>query len=259
MRPVEEWLAREIGLDVLSVGRQALAAAIARRMDHCSLRDPSAYVRLLTGSREERVALIDAVVVPETWFFRDRGPFEHLVRHVTQVWLPAHRSGSLLILSVPCSTGEEPYSIAMALLDAGLRPGSFRIEASDISVASLQRAEAAIYGPTSFRGSDISFRDRHFVARDGSFELKPAVRSQVRFRPGNLLDPGFAAGSGPYDIVFCRNLIIYQTDDARKSILRTLYGLTAPRGLLFVGHAELTSIMTERWTAVRQPCAFALM
>ncbi|MBI4858999.1 MAG: tetratricopeptide repeat protein, partial [Candidatus Riflebacteria bacterium] len=72
-------------------------------------------------------------------------------------------------------------------------------------------------------------------------------------------DPGFAAGSGPYDIVFCRDLIIYQTADARKSILRTLYGLTAPRGLLFVGHAELTSIMTERWTSVRQPCAFALM
>jgi chemotaxis protein methyltransferase WspC len=131
---VHRLLEAEIGLDLDSVGASSLRAAVAARMAARGVRDPALYASLLE-SRDEREALVDAVVIPETWFFRDRVPFELLAERATP---------GLRVLSAPCSSGEEPYSIAMALLDAGLAPGGFRIDALDISAPLLARARAGI-------------------------------------------------------------------------------------------------------------------
>ena len=102
------------------------------------------------------------MVVTETWFFREKQPFAALVRLVIEEWLPAHPTGRLRLLSVPCSSGEEPYSMAMALMDAGFPAARFEISAVDISARALAFAQRAIYGRNSFRGADLDFRTRHF-------------------------------------------------------------------------------------------------
>ena len=107
------------------------------RQSACHLGDVHAYLERVRVSGTELQALIEAVVVPETWFFRDRHAFVALARLAREEWLPSHREGALALLSLPCSTGEEPYSMAMALLDADVPANRFRVDAVDISTRSL--------------------------------------------------------------------------------------------------------------------------
>ncbi|NEM13145.1 MAG: chemotaxis protein CheR, partial [Xanthomonas perforans] len=117
-----------------------------------------AYWLKVHNCASEQQALVEAVVVPETWFFRYPESFVALVNLARERSTQLAGARPLRILSLPCSTGEEPYSIAMALLDAGLPGDGFRIDAMDISEVNLQRAERALYGRNSFRGDDLSFR-----------------------------------------------------------------------------------------------------
>src|ERR1051326_8763307 len=102
-----------MGLDVATVGHSALDHAVRSRMNACGLRDMESYWERLQSSKVELQELIETVVVPETWFFRDREAFSGFVKLVMEDWLPAHVGRMLRVLSVPCSSGEEPYSIAM--------------------------------------------------------------------------------------------------------------------------------------------------
>src|SRR5690606_15514514 len=136
----EQLLDRAIGLNPLSVGSSAIERAVERRIKACDLADADAYWELVQQSHDELQELIEAVVVPETWFFRDPPAFAAMVRFVSE--RATHdRSRPQRLLSLPCSTGEEPYTMAMALLDAGVAPGCFRIDAVDVSARSILRAQ----------------------------------------------------------------------------------------------------------------------
>src|SRR6476646_1464122 len=150
---IENLLKQKIGLNAAAIGSNTIARSVRHRMAHCSLEDPVAYLSQLQTSTAELDALIETIVVPETWFFRDREPFVLLAHYVVSEWLPAHPHQILRILSAPCSTGEEPYSIAIALLEAGLSASQFRIDAIDISQTALQKAQQAVYDEYSFRGN----------------------------------------------------------------------------------------------------------
>jgi chemotaxis protein methyltransferase WspC len=144
----------------------------------------------------------------------------------------------LTALSIPCAGGEEPYSIAMTLLETGLAGHRFRVDAVDISARALARAIAGVYGSNSFRGAASPLRSAYFREQNGAFTLDLAVRSTVRFHLGNLLDPSLFADRPPFDVVFCRNVLIYLGDDARIRAFATLTRLVADGGLLFLGHAD---------------------
>jgi chemotaxis protein methyltransferase WspC len=149
----------------------------------------------LAAEEKELQQLIELVVVPETWFFRDHEACATLARYAIEEWRPAHPDSMMQLLSLPCATGEEAYSMAMALLDAGLPASRFRIDAIDISIKALARAREAVYGRNSFRSTDLSFRDRYFTGAGDTYLLSETVRRQVHFQPGNLVDeqllPGF--------------------------------------------------------------------
>ena len=166
-----------------------------------------AYWDLLLRSREELQHLIETVVVPETWFFRDPQAFPAMTAAAVQL-RSKDMSRPLRLLSLPCSTGEEPYTMAMALLDAGLPSRAFRIDGVDISTHSLGRARAGAFGRNSFRSRDLTFRDRHFEPVERGFRIRDTVRTPVHFHQGNMLDRDFLANADPYDVVFCRNLLI---------------------------------------------------
>ncbi len=252
------------------------------------------YRRQLNDSPAEWEELLETLVVAETWFFRDRRAFAELNRlALTQLancaksrfpkpepdassstsrTIRAHpfssavsvasrsqlKAAPLRLLSVPCATGEEPYSLAMTLLDAGLTQEQFHLDAADISPRAIAAAERAVYGCNSFRGDNLAFRARHFRALGNDrFELTPQVRGCVQFHCGNLLDPTFMAKAAPYDFIFCRNVLIYFDRTTQACALRHLSRLLADDGHLFLGPAELPLAVQHDFASLQLPMAFA--
>ncbi|MCF5706754.1 chemotaxis protein CheR [Pseudomonas syringae] len=231
------FLKERIGLDVTSVGEAIIERALRQRAASSKCNDSDAYWHLLVTSPDEQQALIEAVIVPETWFFRYPESFATLGKLARERLAILDGARPLRILSLPCSTGEEPYSIAMALIDAGIDPRQFKVDAIDISPVSIARAKHGVYGKNSFRGTDLSFRDRFFTAVGEGFEINDHVRGCIDFQPGNLLDPKLATQVA-YDIVFCRNLVIYFDRTTQQHVFKVLKQLTREDGVLFIGPAE---------------------
>ncbi len=254
---IETMLRQKIGLDASSIGSRTIARAVEQRRLACGLSDQTSYLYRLQTTARELEELIETVVVPETWFFRDKEPFVYLSQYVTTEWLKVKTSGILRVLSAPCSTGEEPCSIAMTLLDSGLAPTQFCIDAVDISKRALLKAKRAIYSRRSFRGGDgFQTKQRYLQEVADGYEVRPFVRDTVKFIHGNLLKPGFLS-EGKYHIIFCRNLLIYLDYAARSQALQALDRALAPSGLLFVGAAETAQITAKHYTSIRHPFAFA--
>jgi chemotaxis protein methyltransferase WspC len=255
---IETLLKQKIGLDAASIGSYTIARSVNQRRMICGLPDLTAYWHRLQTSPQEVEALIEAVVVPETWFFRDRAPFAYLNQFVRTQW----KQPLLRILSAPCSTGEEPYSIAITLLESGLTAAQFRIDAIDISQQALQKAKRATYSKKSFRG-EISINQRYFQTVKDGLEVRPLadnleqsrVRDTIHFRDGNLLDPALLKHQ--YHVIFCRNLLIYLDQTARNQVLNHLDRALMPSGLLFVGAAETSQITAKSYVSIRHPFAFA--
>ncbi|AIO38823.1 cheR methyltransferase, SAM binding domain protein [Burkholderia cenocepacia] len=264
------WLLRETGIDSDSLGNDFLLRALTERV-HALQGDgerlPSAarppltpealdvYWQQLNASADERRALIELFVVPETWFFRDREAFSTLARLAAER-VAATPGRVIRVLSAPCSTGEEPYSAAMALLDAGLDPASFTIDAIDLSARAVAYARLGCYGRNAFRGTATEFRGRYFTPVEDGWLLDERVRACVQFRQANLVEPGADTGIR-YDFVFCRNVLIYFDRDAQDRVIGSLESMLVDDGVLFVGPAETGVAMRHGMRSARVPLAFA--
>lgn len=257
MSAIEQRLRETVGLDPASLGSTSLARIILQRMKRVGALNLDDYNHLLELSPAAWTDLLEAVLVAETWFFRDREAIDALARVVRDSWLPAHSSGTLRLLSLPCSTGEEPYSIVMALLDAGVPPERFHVDAVDISARALTSARRAVYGRNSFRKGELDFRGRHFQSTPEGYVLAPGVRNCVHFSQANVLESGLAAAPGNYDYIFFRNLLIYFDPAARKKALDKIARLMGPAGILFVGPAEQSLLLDHGFASASLPFAFA--
>ncbi|AFZ14290.1 MCP methyltransferase, CheR-type [Crinalium epipsammum PCC 9333] len=248
-------LSQSIGLDPEIIGSNRIAIAVENRRVGCQLPDLESYWARLRTSASELEELIELLIVPETWFFRDGKPFDYLKTYVTSEWRLLPRN-PLRVLSVPCSTGEEPYSMAIALLEAGLLPQQFRIDAIDISQRSLTKAKRGVYTKNSFRGDAWTKRDRYFQQTAEGYELHQPIRELVNFQQGNVMT-SLTLTKKQYDIIFCRNLLIYLQSETCSQVLAALDRLLIPGGLLFVGASETGKIAADRYASVRQPFTFA--
>ncbi|HWJ94121.1 MAG TPA: protein-glutamate O-methyltransferase CheR, partial [Telluria sp.] len=212
------------------------------------------YVARLCGREVDELA--ELVVVPESWMFRDPVAFACATTHVRErlARQPGHAPR---ILSAPCAGGEEPYSMAMALADAGVAPGACRIDAIDLSAVSIARARSGHYTRNAFRGGRMEFRDRYFTPDGDNYQLCDDIRAAVRFEQANLfaLDGVCAAG---YDVIFCRNLLIYFDDDGIRRAAAVLSQLLAEDGILLAGPAEVPALCAHGFTPVGVSGAFAL-
>jgi chemotaxis protein methyltransferase WspC len=256
--PVIEALLREsMGLDVASVGDASIERALRDRMAAKKLGDAGSYAQLVAESPTEMQELIEAVVVPETWFFRNPEAFRALAALATGEWLPSHPQGALRVLSFPCSTGEEPYSIAMSLMEAGLPRDRFAVDGFDISNQALGKAANAIYGRNSFRSAELAFRERYFHQEKGQFALIDDVRNSVTFAQRNVVEEDFARRPGEYDMIFCRNVLIYFDQLTQQRVLRNLAAALRVNGVLFVGPAESFQVALAGFSSMPQPQAFA--
>ncbi|MCP3711168.1 methyltransferase [Paraburkholderia sp. CNPSo 3274] len=270
------WLLDETGIDAESLGANALARAVGARaavtvevqadlhpaltrkewMSGAALPEwaREAYWQRLTTTPAERQALIDALVVPETWFFREREAFAALAR-LGAKRLAAQPGEVLRVLSAPCSTGEEPYSAAMALLDAGLAHEQFAIDAIDISAQSIVAAARGVYGRNAFRGDGIGFRERYFEATPDGWRIAATVRRAVTFERANLFD-WLAPHPVRYDFIFCRNVLIYFDRAAQDRAIDLLRARLTAGGTIFVGPAETGLMMRHEMVSAYIPLAF---
>ncbi len=253
----ERLLKEKIGLDALTIGAALLERAVRRRIDAVPGRDAEQYWAQLQHSESELQALIEAVIVPETWFFRYPESFATLARLAFRRVAELKGSRPLRILSLPCSTGEEPYSIAMSLFDGAIAAEQFQIDALDVSPLSIERAKRAVYGRNSFRGASLAFRGRHFTEAEEGYALHENVCRQVRFQRGNLLEAGLLADQPAYDFVFCRNLLIYFDVATQERVLGVLKRLTRTDGVLFIGPAEASLFTRVGMQSLGIPLSFA--
>ncbi|MGZ8314443.1 MAG: CheR family methyltransferase [Telluria sp.] len=248
---VRDLIQRETGLDL---SEAAVDRAVQQRMALGGAASQAAYLAGMTP--DEFKALTELLVVPESWMFRDADAFAAATAFV-QRRLAQAPGRVVRILSVPCAGGEEPYSMAMALADAGVAPSAYSIDALDLSEVALARARDGRYTRNAFRGQKLEFRERHFT-RDGNYyQISDELRARVRFRHGNLLTAS-PAEIGRFDVVFCRNLLIYFDEPTAAAAIVRLGALLADGGLLFAGFAEVPAYCRNGFATVRAAGAFAL-
>jgi len=248
---VQTLLRRATGL---TVSKSVAERAVRQRMERTGQTDSDAYLDTITP--DEMTQLVELVVVPESWLFRDPQAFYATVELVKERW---SRGRTTRIASIPCAGGEEPYSMAMALRDASVPKQAFSIDAYDLSPACIERAQAGVYGRNAFRAQDVAFRERYFThVADDAYRIDEALRAQVSFRQGNLLQFDTRAMGKQYDVIFCRNLLIYFDKPTTRAAIDTLSALLADDGMLLAGYAEVPSFCQHGFAPLQHRQAFAL-
>lgn len=233
-----ERLQRHQGLRPDPVLRQRVEQAAQSLAHEQPLAWPTRLERLQPGHADWQ-DFLDRILVPETWFRRDAGALTALAAAIGR---PTTR---LRVLCAPCSTGEEPLSIALMLRDLGWPDDAFSLHAIDLSQTSIRAAERGRYRSLSFRGVDPAWRERHFSADDSGrhWQLRqPLPAASLQFERIDLFE--LPCRTPPWDVVFCRNLLIYLEPEVRVRLLDRLRRLCRDDGLLFVGHAE-TALLHE--------------
>ena len=214
-----------------------------------SYREYYHYLRYDPSGPSELEELIERITTHETYFFREQYQLDAFVEEV----LPAvadrnRRSRDLNIWSAGCSTGEEVYTIAMLILEAGgFRDWNVRVAGSDISRKVLAKAREAVYGPYSFRTTEESIRRKYFDEVGGQYRLREAVRAMCSFGQLNLMQTERFNVIGACDVIFCRNVLMYLSQSARQQVVRAFYDVLRPGGWLLLGHSESLLNVTTRF------------
>ncbi|HEX4610774.1 MAG TPA: CheR family methyltransferase [Urbifossiella sp.] len=245
---VEDLVRARIGLDPGSLGASTFARTVTARMRARGTNSAAAYAGLLASDPAEWVALVEELVVPESWFFRGGAAYFHQLARWARERATSGRP--VRLLSAPCGSGEEPYSLAIALGEEGIPAGLARIEAVDLSGDNIRRAEVGTYPAFAFRETGIDPRPRYFrETGPGRWELDHRTRETVRFRTGNLTDPAFLVGERAFDLILCRNLFIYLTDEARGRAVANLHRLLVPGGRLYLTPPEADRLPPDQFAS----------
>src|ERR1017187_1659917 len=237
----------QAGISLSSDKKTMLELRIKRRLRSLNLSSYAQYCEYLFAhhnQKEEVVHLIDVVTTNKTDFFREAAHFDLLVQKAIPDIMARNESGKqVLVWSAACSSGEEPYTLAMVLNEYGLsHPGfRFRVLATDISTTVLEKAKLGVYNCELLRPVSPDLRRKYFMrSRDPEskvFRIVPELRQLVEFRRLNFMEADFGL-SERADIIFCRNALIYFDRPTQEKILQKLTRYLAPGGYTFVGHAE---------------------
>ena len=248
---VTDLLAERFGLNFAGGREEILGARLRPRLDALhldGLREYYHYLCLHPGREEEFTELSRRVTNNETYFFREEAQFDVILQRLLPEYADLMRQRPLRILSAACSSGEEPYSLSIRLVDSGseLMGARWEIEGCDLNPVRLESARQAVYEGFAFRNCDEETRRRCFQEIEpGRFQLRERYRRNVRFFQVNLAAPVIAIPWASYDIILCRNLLIYFTPDGFDRLITRFAQLLRPGGYLFLGHSESMASRSE--------------
>ncbi len=213
-----------------------------------------AYLRHDPRREQEWTDLASVLSNNETYFFRERAQLKTLAGPVLTEFLA--RSPRLRLWSAACSSGEEPYSLAMTLLETGrVGDGLLSIRATDISPRVLELADRGYYRALSFRATEPAMIQRWFAPQGDGFTIAERIKRLVQFGRLNLLDAARVAAEGPFDAIFCRNVLIYFDKPTQKRVVESFARALRPGGYLFLGHAESLFHLTDLYEPIVGPDA----
>ncbi len=247
---------REAGIWLAPVKKALLVGRLSRRLRELGLDSYGDYYERVVSDEAERVRMLDAICTNETHFFREPRHFEFLADRVFPAWREegeaGRRSRRLRVWSAACSTGEEPYTLAMSLLSAFPAGWDLEILATDLSTKVLARAEQAVWPLEKAKEIPEPFLKAYMLkgygSQEGLMKAGPEIRRLVRFARLNLTQD--TPGLGQFDLVFCRNVLIYFDRDNKAKVVERLLDRLLPHGYLFLGHAESLGGFTGRARAV---------
>lgn len=257
-RRFRDFFYRRTGMHFADAKRYYVDKRLAERIAATGSPSFQSYFALLrSGPAGELEQLINRFTINETYFLREEHQFRCLVADLLPEIVAHKRPGQAIrIWSLPCATGEEAYSIAIWLLEQWAEVDRYEVEiiGSDIDTEALRAAETGLYGPRSLMRLPPAWVARYFEpARDsdGARRIVPALRESVRFTRVNLVDPAQTALYRSFDVVFCRNLLIYFDDASRRLAAENLYDCLAPEGFICLGHSESMSRISSLFTVRR--------
>ena len=246
---------RRTGMLFAEKKRYYIDRRVAERINVTGSRTFADYYGLLRESEKEAQELIHSFTVNETYFYRE----EHQLRCLSRSLLPqivkSHRPGDLVrIWSIPCSTGEEAYSIALWLLENWAMVDVYNIEivGSDIDTFAIEAALAGNYGPRALAKLPRDVLETYFEEeQEGGRMIIQDIKESVKFTQTNLIEKASVAAQGLFDIVFCRNLLIYFDESSREAAAANLHDALVPGGFLCLGHTETMSRISSRFATRR--------
>jgi chemotaxis protein methyltransferase WspC len=245
-------LAEAAGIDPASLETGRITWTIERRCRHLSLPSPSTYLAHLESSAAELDHLIDALVIQETRFFRDPAAFDHL-----RLWaqdMAADGVNPLRILSAPCSTGQEAYSLAAVLRCAAIP--SYTIDAFDISHTALAVAQRGVYPAGALEHIPGDLQAACGTLRSQQWHMRDELRGRIRFERRNLAQPGALDTEPGYHLILCRNLFIYFHGCARAILAETLSKALLPGGRLIIGAGDRVAELGARFAQLKPASGF---
>ncbi len=258
LNKIKDILKKEIGLDANTLGDATIDKILHQRMHACQIDNIEDYYHFIIQNSDELAVLLETAVIPETWFFRDTRPFKLVADHIKQY---SKQKKICNILCIPCSTGEEPYSICMYLLQAGIAADVFNIHAVDISNNALSLAKQGVYGNNSFRNDIAKTYQKTYFEHDGGKEiLKKNVKDAVNFSRMNILNESeLSSLNVKFDFIFCRNLLIYFDINTKEKAFKNLHTIMQDNGMVFIGHSEFGSVPKNLFTVCGNDQAFGLI
>jgi chemotaxis protein methyltransferase CheR len=231
---------------------------LARQVERLGLDSFNAYYMLLkfSDSASEFERLINDLTVNETYFFRDFPQLRTFAEDVLQQVVREKRKRNdnrLKIWSAACSTGEEPYTLAIILQEMLDDPERWDLSiiASDINTDVLQSARIGLYDRRAVRDVPVEYFEKYFTDSDGKFLIRKEIRNRIQFRKINLMDSKALGKITGCDFIFCRNVLIYFDDLSRKKVLDDFYHSLNPGGYLFLGHSESVGRISSAYTSER--------
>jgi chemotaxis protein methyltransferase CheR len=236
-----------------------LLSRLQTRLSKRSLTSYGEYVKFLRFGAEREAEFRDLASVlsnNETYFFRERAQVKALCGKILTELQAA--SPRLRVWSAACSSGEEPYSLAMSLLETGrIAESNILIRATDISPRVLEICDRGFYRALSFRATEPAMVQRYFTVSGDGFVIADRIKRLVQFGALNLMDERKVAAFGPFDAIFCRNVLIYFDKPTQKRVVESFARALRAGGYLFLGHAESLFALTDLFEPVVQPESIA--
>jgi chemotaxis protein methyltransferase CheR len=259
LRLFGEFLYRQTGMTFGESKRYYIERRVAEGLSDSGAANLGDYLDRLASDPRLAEKLVNSFTVNETYFYREEHQLKALARSLLPEIVKDRRPGDLVrIWSMPCSTGEEAYSIAIWLLENWPLVDAYHIDivGSDIDTGAIARAQAGIYGPRALSRLPEGVADAYFEpARRGQRKIIDDLRESVHFTATNLVDAAAMRAAGRFDIIFCRNLLIYFDEASRAVAASHLFDSLAPGGFLCLGHTESMSRISDRFVMARFPDA----